>query len=316
MVTKLTDISKIIRASGVNVERPIVVQETDETYPIKPDIEDNWILFQYLADLRLARQQKVKSAAFVGTGGGSDAIGAIYIFGNDLETIAITDTRKSVLEISRENVARYAGNRTLLTFTGSLCEPFGEDDLFDLIHENLPNIQDGGDLDTGIRQASFYDPEQVSHVRITDQRVKDYLLELHYTFLVEAKRRLNPDGSAICSIGGRFPIEFLREMVELLGYGYEELAGYKVQSEQDEVLKGFVRTEGGRKSDFYMHKEAVRFLKDRLAMKPPYIGLAGQELKESLRPFLISGEEAYREYQKNPDFVVGHTVHMVRAIKQ
>ena len=120
--------------------------------------------------------------------------------------------------------------------------------------------------------------------------------------------------TVICSIGGRVPYEKLRSLVETAGYRFEELvAGFKVQTEPEEVLSGYADAERGDIAfDFYRYDEAVEFLNSR-GMKKPFVELQGDQLKGLLAPFRISAREALELYQQDPSYKIGHTVHMISA---
>ncbi|MDO8661477.1 MAG: hypothetical protein Q7K43_06305, partial [Candidatus Woesearchaeota archaeon] len=151
----------------------------------------------------------------------------------------------------------------------------------------------------------------------SDIGAKEYLLESHLAFLIDAKKSLAPNGSAICSIGGRMPYDILRSIIESAGYVFQELvAGLKVQSEPEEVLSGYAAAEKGCiVFDFYKYDRAVRFLK-REGITKPFIALTGCELKRLLEPYRISAHEALTLYKKDCFYRIGHTVHMIRATNQ
>ncbi|MBI2655247.1 hypothetical protein HYX06_02370 [Candidatus Woesearchaeota archaeon] len=316
MVTKPTDISHILETAGIVTEKPVIVNETEDTYPIKADTWDNWFPFAYLAFQEIARSQTVSSFAAIGTGNGADALGAINIFGRDLETIIITDVGNAALQVSDQNVRRYSKGKKVFALNGSLCQPLIQRGIkVDLIYENLPNIPDGEDVSSGYRQASVYNPSLLPAV--PDKLVRDYLLESHYSLLKESKHALNHGGSVICSIGGRVPNSVLRGMVERLGYKYEELiTGFKRQTEPLEVLPGYAKAEkDGIEFDFYKYDEAISCLQSH-GIKNPFIERSSDELKDLLAPFRISAREALQLYEQNPNYVIGHMVNMVRAINQ
>ena len=313
MVTK--NITPILEACSIVTQSPVIITETIETYPIKAQIWDNWFPFAYLAFLDVARKQNVTSFAAIGTGNGADAIGAIHIFGKSLETIVLADINQAALEVSEKNLGSYSSGKRVVALNGSLCRPLiGAGITVDLIYENLPNIPDWENITTGYKQASVYSPK--SFPVVADKKFRDYLLESHYSFLEEAKSALNLSGSAICSIGGRVPNNLLKEMVERLGYKYEELiAGFKRQTEPWEVLPGYAKAEkDGIEFEFYRYDDAVRRL-ESLGIKQPFVGLEGDKLKELLTPYRISAKEALRLYEQNSNYAIGHTIHMIRAIK-
>jgi len=314
MVTKQYDIAGILGALGIVTEKPIIITETSDTYPIKADIWNNWFPFAYLAFQRLAGKQNVASFAAIGTGNGADAIGAMNIFGRDLETIIFTDISNAALEVSEQNVRKYSAGKKVIALNGFLCRPLIQRGIkVDLIYENLPNIPDGEEISGGYKQASLYNPSLLPAA--SDKRVRDYFLESHHSLLKQSKHAMNSGGSVICSIGGRVPNSLLKEMVEGLGYKYEEsVAGFKRQTEPWEVLPGYAKAEeNGVEFDFYKYGEAVSCLRS-LGIKNPFVGLSGDRLKDLLAPFRISAMEALNLYGQNPDYAIGHTVHMIRAI--
>ncbi len=293
--------------------RKIIIEESAETYPLKPDLWDNWFPFAWVAFQRLSGSAQVRSFATIGTGPGVDAIGALHAF-NNLETLVLTDIDEKVVPVAKRNVERYVGVVSFVALVGSLCRPLREHDIkVDLIYENLPNIPDADDVVAGYGKASRY---KAGSFDLSDEQAKKYLLESHLAFLIEAKESLNQKGSVICSIGGRVPYNILRSTIESAGYQFQELvAGLKVQTEAKEVLLGYAKAEKGNIIfGFYRYDEAVRFL-ESTGMKRPFIELQGDKLKELLEPYRISANEALVLYQKDQSYKIGHTVHMIRAVK-
>lgn len=350
-----TDITEFLKISlGKDIPEKVIITEIkDVTYPIKPYIWDNWFPFAYIAFRKLAERiressQTIKSFATIGTGNDADAIGALYAFQN-LENIILTDIDGRVIPISYDNVHKYAEkevskdlitqltednlvhrsrkNIMVIALEGLLCEPLRKNGLkVDIIYENLPNIPDSSNIIEGYRRASRYqDGSMINQDRMDnfDEKLveahkimKAYLLESHFAALIEAKDSLNPSGSVICSVGGRVPYEVLIKMVLSSGYDHEELvAGFKRQTEPEEVLTGYVEAEkNGIEFDFYRYDDALGHLKD-LRIQEPFCELNGVSLKNLLEPHRISAKEAFRLYKENPNFSIGHTLHMIRAIR-
>ncbi len=307
------DISSVLEEGlGIDLGSPVLIEEAPFTYSIKDEIWDNWFPFAYIAFQRL-NQEKVKSFATIGTGSGADAVGALHTFVN-LDTLVLTDVDERVVPIARGNVERYARDVNVVALTGSLCQPLREHGVkVDVIYENLPNVQDAEEIINGYRRASRY---VAGSFDVNDEQARAYLLESHLASLIEAKESLNLNGSVICSIGGRVPYDRLISLVESTGYRFQELvAGFKVQTEPEEVLPGYAEAERGDVAfDFYKYDDAVEFLRSR-GMKKPFIDLQGNELKELLTPFRISAKEALELYQQDKSYKIGHTVHMIRATK-
>ncbi len=293
-------------------------------YPVKTNLWENWFPFAWLAFKKIPRKE-VKSFATIGTGSGLDAVGASNIF--SLDTLVLTEVSDKVsLDVAESNEALRLSNALAYRhfLTGSLCSPLREKGIkVDLIYENLPNIPSlkrkvgGPHQDSQYQSGSF----SVSYDHIKPgllTSLKAYLLESHLALLLDARASLNPGGSVICSIGGRVPYHLLQDMVRSAGYTFHELvAGFKVQTEPEEVLPGYARAEAhGVTFDFYQYDAAVCPLRHYFGLKEPYIDFNGRMLKRLLAPRRISAHEALRNYRLDPSYLIGHTVHMIQARKK
>ena len=341
MTEKQTDIGVILRRIiklRKDLDEPIIITETDDTYPLHPKVWDNWLAFAYRAFDMLAdipesddlyadkcMRSEITSFASIGTSNGADAIGALDVFAN-LEEITLLDISAKALRVAKKNLGNHldavASDCEMFAVQGNLCSGLKRSGLtFDVIYENLPNIPNG-DTDQGYRAASFYKNSLFRKVKLDKSKALDrdiirYLLLSHYALLLDAKPFLNPGGSVICAIGGRVPYDAMREMVEKAGYKFEELfSGFKLQTETEEVLQGYAAAEQkyGVKFDFYDFNQVSGLLS--IDMKPPYARLPGDELKRMLGPCAISAEYALRLHRKKPSKKIGHVVHMVRAVKK
>ena len=313
MTNDLRDLSAVLR-EGLNLEisSPRYTEESEYTYPLKTEVWDNWLPFAYRAFRRIANETSVRSFASIGCGSGADAIGAMCAF-LDVERIVVTDVDPRIIPLAQRNVEKYAQSRKVIALQGSLCHPLREAGItVDLMYENLPNLPVNGTRDLG----STYDSSIIPSGR---KELADYLLSSHQALLRDAKDRLNPGGSIICSIGGRVPSSLLREMVQQEGYYFQELVcGFKVQTEPGEVLVGYAHAEKGAITfDFYDYeKAAARLMQSGF----PFVytfpkDVSAEELKEILCPYRISAQEALERYRANENIKVGHVVQMIRAKK-
>jgi hypothetical protein len=186
----------------------------------------------------------------------------------------------------------------------------------DLIYENLPNIPDNRKLNTK-QKASRYNPSSLAEL---DESARRYLLESHYSLLVDAHDILSNNGSVICSIGGRAPLGEIERIVNNAGYiNLELVAGFKKQTEPWEVLPGYAAAEkDGVEFDFYLYDDAVSHLKS-IGMNGAFAEKEGYALKKELLAYRINAKEALQIYEtsKNKGNVVsiGHTVHMIQAVQ-
>ena len=309
MQEKQTDIQPILEQGlTVRLKDPVIVNEGASTYPIKDDIWANWLPFAYKA-FRLISQENIRSFAAIGSGLGADAIGAIYAF-KGLQKIVVTDLDDKLVQTIEENVKRHAGSIEVISGVGSLCNPLRKKGItVDLMYENLPNIPDSGNIIEGYRRASRF---KLDAFKAVNEHAKKYLLESHFAFLLEARESLNPGGSVICSIGGRVPYNIIFSIFEQAGYRAEEVvAGFKIQTEPDEVLPGYANAEHGVEFDFYKYDEVAK----RIDLK--YLRtlqkIKGNDLKRYLLPERITAKQSLRLYEKDPCYKIGHTIHMIRA---
>ncbi|MDO8481121.1 MAG: hypothetical protein Q7S65_04885 [Nanoarchaeota archaeon] len=297
-------------AAGLGVRERVSVRQTEKTYPVKPEVWDNWFPFAYLA---FRKEQDVRSFASIGAGVGADAIGALHAFPS-LERVVVTDLDSNIVAVAEENVRKYASGVEIIALVGSLCAPLRERGFrVDLLYENLPNIPNGGNLEKGYRRASRYEKGQFG---VGNELARVYLLESHLALLQDAKDRLTERGRAICSIGGRVPLALIQEIVEREGFAYRELvAGFRLQTESEEVLPGYASAEKGITFDFYPYREA-RALLEKEGMCEPFVERTGEELKRLLEPVRISAKEALARYERDKGYRVGHVVLMIEAAKK
>ncbi|MFH1440274.1 MAG: hypothetical protein ABIG89_06910 [Candidatus Woesearchaeota archaeon] len=253
----------LLMDGGGQENYPVLIREADGMYPLKDDIWDNWLSFAYLAFEEFAKKcfqerKRIESFASVGSSNGADAIGALFAF-RDLERIIVTDTDEYIVKWARYNVQGYANGVVVEGRTGNLCEPLDKvlkdkTKGIDVIYENLPNLPylNIHDMTNGLNRSrgSNFDISTIRYYlcgKLSNHigwKIRAYLLESHLALLNSAKNVLNTGGSVICAIGGRMPLFIIEEMIRIAGYRPTELiAGFKKQTEPEEVLCGYAYTE-------------------------------------------------------------------------
>lgn len=303
---------------------PIYVRELErESYPIKTDdMWKNWFMFAFKAFKKM-QGTKIRSFATLGTGPGIDAIGASVIFEN-LAQLVITDIDMKIINLAKENVLLNLGGKNieLVELCGSLCTPLEENGIkVDLIYENLPNIPEATQIINNRMAASFFNPTSVQmataqEVEALTEIAEKYLLMTHFAVWNSAKDCLDRNGSVISSIGGRVPYSIFIKLVEGSGYLFSELAaGFKVQTEPEEVIGGYARLEqkNGVNFEFYKYAEAIELLHGA-GVTYPFAHENGAELKDIIEKAKVNANEAKNLSRNN--ILIGHTVHMIRAQKQ
>ncbi|WP_420345474.1 hypothetical protein [Pelagibius sp.] len=200
----------------------------------------------------------LKRFCTIGTGAGLDALAAAEVL--KPAVIAITDLHRAVVDQAMANILanlKRPDSVILRSGVGDLLTPFDGSGLrFDLIYENLPNIPLPADvsLDDGQASSSFIAPRGEAIPPLA----RDYLLDLHIAFLLQARRCLSPGGAVLCSIGGRLPLRAMLRSFAAVDYRAEILLySWKIQSEAEEVIGGYAeaQTRGHGPFHFYLAED-------------------------------------------------------------
>lgn len=291
---------------------------TEQCYlPKASDPLKDWIArvacpaFQNYRRRRPLAAERLERFCTIGTGAGLDALVAAEILRPGL--IAVTDLHRDVVDQAMSNILanlKTPERLVLRSGVGDLLAPFQNSQLrFDLIYENLPNIPlpDGVSLDDGQASSSFIAARGESVPALA----QSYLMDLHYAFLLQAHRFLNPDGAVLSSIGGRLPLQAMLQTFAAAGYDAEIiLYSWKIQSEPDEVITGYAEAQqaGHGPFHFYLAEDLAAFF----AKQPEITGNAGAEvLEKQLRPKQIDAATALALHRQGK--TIGHTVAVIEG---
>ena len=287
----MKDITRILREAGVDAPGTLV-RETPDTYLLQLITYNNW--FTWALGI-FKRRKDARIFTTIGTGGGSDAIGAFYAM-KDLDTLVITDIVQRTLAVSEENVRRNVPGVDLRVRLGSICEPLEE--ATDIMYVNLPNMP-GLANDASFHSASF---------RTGNNLAKQYLLETFLATLLQAPPYLNSGGVLVQAIGGRMPFEVIERMIIDTGYEPVEIvSGLKSQTQPELVIPGYAGLEkNGTDFVFYRMDKA----KELIHPGPSY--LEPKELREVLQPAKVNAREAYGLFGQGCE--IGHEIHMVASM--
>ncbi|MBR9699442.1 hypothetical protein GOV09_03235 [Candidatus Woesearchaeota archaeon] len=276
-----------------------------DSYSIKDNVWDNWAPF-VLSGLH-KYGGAVSDLGIVGTGAGADAIGVKLGF--IAYNLFVTNLDENDLSLALMNLSPYMGGRSLQGYTGNLLEPFIERGIkLDIIVENLANIpisDEEFELETS---GSFFNEQHLAS--FNNELAEAYLLLPHYACLVQAKQVLKSRGRLVMAIGGRVPLDIVKNMVEGEGYSYKEIfTGIKVQTEPEEVLQSYAKAEQKLEFDFYaLPPHMVDAINLGIVQQ---FNMDGERLKKGLTRHRINAKEALRLYEQGK--TIGHTVHVVSA---
>lgn len=286
---------------------------TDQCYlPKVADAKKDWIArvahpaFEAYCQRRPEAARQLKRFCSIGTGAGLDALVAMEVLQPAL--IAITDLHRDVVDQAMVNILanlKRPDSLVLRSGVGDLLSPFDEGQMgFDLIYENLPNIPLPAEisLDEGQASSSFIAPRQ----EVIPPLVRSYLLELHFAFLLQARRFLTPQGAVLCSIGGRLPLQAMVQTFEAAGFQAEVLLySWKIQSEPEEVITGYAQQHEHGYGPFYFYR--AKDLEDFFAGREPAANNSqAEDLERQLEGQRVDAPTALKLHRAGE--VIAHSV--------
>lgn len=205
----------------------------------------------------------------------------------------------NVPEIADRNAKLLIGNNAeIQTLLGDLCQPLLERRIkVDLIYANIPNIpSDEPVWDKKVSASRF----MLRNIENCPKIFQTWCLTLQYLFLRQARDAVNRDGVVVDAIGARVPYGILEQLYVDNGYRVRELTSvYKIQSEPEDVLPGYVQAEkeGGIEFDFYDHSVVWPLWEKELRYKR----LFTPTLKEVIQPYRMSASEALDAFKREDD---------------
>jgi len=295
MKTWTLEVGDLFKEVGIQKTGNVLMNEN--TYDFDPKHPRySWLYAALLGFQKLKHQGfSPKSFATIGTGSGIDSAGVYEIF--HPEKIFQIDVHPNVPEIADKNAKTLIGNGAKVeTFLGDLCQPLVERGIIvDLVYANIPNIPSDEPIwDKKVSASKFLVRDAKDCPRIFQK----WCLTLQYLFLKEAKKVLAPRGVVVDAIGARVPYEILEQLFTDNSYAVQELASvYKLQSEPEDVLSGYVKAEkeSGIEFDFYDHEKAWPLWERKLRAQK----LSTPALKLELGPFRMSAAQALVAFEQD-----------------
>jgi hypothetical protein len=320
---KRVDVTPLFRRCQIPTAHLEII-ETPGMYPYKEKIEDNWAYFTAVGMKRLkemldAEHQTVQRIGIVGICSGVEGIAVEHIFQDTLKELIVTDVDEEILRgtvTNIQNTAPHAGIH-ITPLLGSFCEPLEQARItVDVVHANIPNLPAHGDedLSRGAEKGTFL-PEQLYDPYHPPREFVEWALAAQYAYLMSAKKVIQSGGTIMTELGGRMPLEIVRNLFDACGLRLEEvIVGFKEQTEALIDFEGYhaLETKYGVSFEFYRSEESKDALHQEGIENPTPAHLA-QEIKTLLEPFRVSAGEALTLYHQQVP--VGHTVHLFRGVK-
>ncbi|KAE8133790.1 hypothetical protein BDV38DRAFT_274004 [Aspergillus pseudotamarii] len=263
---------------------------------------------------------KVQRFATIGTGSGTDMIAALETF-PDLEFGAMTDLHTSVVSAAKRNVLNATDNyapcravaKGIYAAAGDLLLPLRDQEAFDLIYENLPNIPlpTTKSLVDGQISSTFIGDRTADRVPV---HVSQALLDLHYICLYQARvmRLIKSSGAILSSMGGRVPVQSMLDMADAAGYSSRVVSlTWKIQSEPETVIGEYAENQkkGLGKYYFYPTSALGTAFGD---LSPAAAGLRAAQIEQNLHPHRLDAVAALEQYHAGVE--IGHTVYVMASV--
>lgn len=303
-----------LRETPKRVLPTLAIAYTDRSFvPLTDDLAEDWVASVAVPAFKLIRERQGEQAAFasIGTGAGLDALAAIETLG--ATTVGVTDVHDEVVATAAENIranVKAPSSLTLLSGTGDLLSPLSDKSArFDLIYENLPNIQ----IDDETRIAK--ERTSSGHFSPREEHAPEILqrnfLALHYLALKQAKEFLKPGGAVLSMLGGRVPLSLFQEMAALAGLQSEIYAyGWKIQAMAEEIIRGHAERQKDGFGPFHFYR-AADLAEAFGSLDLATSGARAFELEERAAPKRLAPEQAYEALQRGE--AIGHTFVALRS---
>ncbi|PYI13888.1 hypothetical protein BO99DRAFT_371346 [Aspergillus violaceofuscus CBS 115571] len=279
--------------------------------------------FQAFRSFQVAGYSPVRRFATIGTGSGTDAVGALEVFFPELTSVTMTDLSPEVVATAKMNLisAVHDSRKTIQTvaleataLTGYCLEPLKGQPVFDLIYENLPNIPlpEGATLLEEQTSSTYFSAADLPYQ--IPPFVASALLDLHYTSLVQARvfGLLSPSGVVLSSIGGRVPVAKMLALADAAGYAGRTLSmSWKEQSEPDSVIGGYATQQQKGLGPFYFYRTTTlrRVFHGRT---PAGAALWALQIERELLPERIDAITALKLHHEGVE--LGHPVVVMASV--
>jgi len=320
---KIINVSDLFRMCGMRHQGKVAITHPDMT-GLEPNPKDDWLYLGLLSLRETARIKgdQIKSAAFIGSGNGIETIAALKLF-SSLEKIFVTDLVKDIqpgiIQNIRLNVKNELKKVEVKCLAGRDCHPLPEK--VDLIYGNLPiMVCDTEEIEKHhLARTTLTDAHEYAYLsQGKNDILEKYSLLSQLGFLLSAKEKLSAGGCVLTLIGGRVPYAAIDECFRRAGLNYCKMYTSFMRQSDCQFLKQYAEYEAKKKVNFafYDCQRADDIICDKLAVAIPEIitGLDDDNLKELLKPALLTAQQAYQFYLKGKP--VGHIAYAFEAWKK
>ncbi len=318
---KLVDISSLLSELEI-FEDFVRIKESPGMYPHKPVLSENWAYYSghsfiYLREKLAAENRLPASIALVGIGSGVEGIIAGKVFHESLKQLIITDVDQEIVAGAVDNIrCAIPEHIEVIPLVGLYCEPLVPAGLTaDLVYGNIPDLPAIGRALSRWPERGAFIPSALFENYNPDPKFIKWALGSQFAFLKSAKEVIGVGGSVITALGGRVPWVLIEELFGHSGLKLEEVVtGFKKQDEAIINFQGYycLEKEFGVEFEFYPLEGMDQLFREQERHNPTD-AISGAQIKYLLRGQNISANDALGSFGNLP---IGHTVHILRGIKQ
>jgi methylase of polypeptide subunit release factors len=281
--------------------------------PQVDDLSKDWISSVAVPAFKLihARQGVQRAVCALGTGVGLDALAAVETL--EATRLGITDVHDEVVSTAASNILSniLPGHDVKLeSGFGDLLAPLSHSATrYDLIYENLPNVQiDDASRITAGRTSTSHLPPRLEPI---PNFVQQQFLSLHYLALQQAHDYLSPGGAVLSMLGSRIPLAVYREMAHHAGHRAEIYTfSWKIQAEAEDVIFGHAEQQRAGFGPFHFYR--VEDLREAFAgVSLADSGAIAFDIEDRLAARALDPFQAWATFLRGEQ--VGHTCVALRS---
>ncbi|ORY37322.1 hypothetical protein LY90DRAFT_511253 [Neocallimastix californiae] len=253
-----------IKSKPVHIKEQLEIKIVDNSF-LPGAKDDDWFAHSALPALKLIEKEKpgeIKSFLSIGSGPGLDVLASAEVFGS--KKLALTDLQENVVKSGVQNIKSNLLEPEKVEvngYSGDLFEPLrskenaNENQRFDIIYENLPNVPIPEDEDINKSRSSTVFLEKRSE-KIPGE-VKEALLDLHYLAIQQVHEFLNKNGALISLISGVIPIDTIKSIEKYIDGVKIDILYYNwnIQTSFYSVINTYAKQEEQGYGPFIFYKE-------------------------------------------------------------
>jgi len=306
-----------IKSKPVHIKEQLKIKIVDNSF-LPGAKDDDWFAHSALPALKLIEKERpgeIKSFLSIGSGPGLDVLASAEVFGS--KKLALTDLQESVVKSGVQNIKSNLLEPEKIEvkgYSGDLFEPLrskeNENQRFDLIYENLPNVPLPEDEDINKSRSSTAFLEKRSE-KIPGE-VKDALLDLHYLAIQQVHEFLNKNGALISLISGVIPIDTVKSIEKYIdGVKIDVLYyNWNIQTSFYSVINTYAKQEEQGYGPFIFYREND--------LKKAFEGVSDEEsgkkaldIEKSLKDKRLTATEALKLLNQGEN--VGYTIAILKT---